>query len=109
MFQFSDIGHCGGFAFEHGLWALYLPTNGLLQNSFRNSCKRTTSILAWLLQLGAFCPKAIVYYYLKFKFRYLKNLKLFSITVKKLFERIDLRKIKGDGFLLFLNMLKAFA
>ena len=33
--------------------------------------------------------------------RYLKNLKLFSIRVKELFEPIVLRK-KGEGFLLFL-------
>ena len=43
--------------------------------------------------------------YLKFKLRYLKNLKLFSIRVKKIFEPIVLRR-KGDEFLLF---LKAFA
>ena len=38
--------------------------------------------------------------YLEFKLRYLKNLKLFCIRVKELFEPIVLRK-KGDGFLLF--------
>ena len=37
------------------------------------------------LQMGAFCPQAIVYSYLEFKLRYLKNLKLFSITVNELF------------------------
>ena len=37
--------------------------------------------------------------------RYLKNLKLFLIRVKELFEHIVLRRI-GDGFLLF---LKAFS
>ena len=42
---------------------------------------------------------------MEFKFRYLKNLKLFWIRVKELFEPIVLRK-KGDGFLLF---LKAFS
>ena len=41
------------------------------------------------------------YCYLEFKLRYLKNLKLFSIRVKELFEPIVLR-IKGDGLLLFL-------
>ena len=38
-----------------------------------------------------------MYCYLEFKLRYLKNLKLFSIRVKELFEPIVLRK-KGDGF-----------
>ena len=33
-------------------------------------------------QMDVFCPKAIVYCYLEFKLRYLKNLKLFSIRVK---------------------------
>ena len=42
-------------------------------------------------QLVAFCPKAVVYCYLEFKLRYLKNLKLFSIRVKDLFEPIVLR------------------
>ena len=50
--------------------------------------------------LGTLCPYAIVYCYLEFKLRYLKNLKLFSIRVKELFEPIVLRK-KGDGFMLF--------
>ena len=64
-------------------------------------------------QMVAFSPKAIVYCYLEFKLRYLKNLKLFSIRVKELLEPIVLRKKKKkkkkpnnpDGFLLF---LKAF-
>ena len=43
--------------------------------------------------------------YIEFKLSYLKNLKLFSIRVKELFEPIVLPK-KGDGFLLF---LKAFS
>ena len=47
-----------------------------------------------------------MYCYLEFKLRYLKNLKLFSVRVKELFEPINLRKKKGDGFLLF---LKAFS
>ena len=47
----------------------------------------------------------IVYCYLEFKLRYLKNLKLFSIRAKELFELIVLRQ-KADGFLLF---LKAFS
>ena len=47
-------------------------------------------------QLGAFCPYAIVYCYLEFKLRYLKNLNLLSIRVK-LFEPIVLRK-KATGF-----------
>ena len=38
-----------------------------------------------------------MYCYLEFKLRYLKNLKLFLIRVKELFEPIVLRK-KGDGF-----------
>ena len=44
-------------------------------------------------QLGAFCLYTIVYCYLEFKLRYLKNLKLFSIRVKELFESIVLRKM----------------
>ena len=34
-------------------------------------------------QVGAFCQKPIVYCYLQFKLRYLKNLKSFSIRVKE--------------------------
>ena len=46
-----------------------------------------------------------MYCYLEFKLRYLKNLKLFLIRVKELFEPIVLqKKKKGDGFLLFLNV-----
>ena len=55
------------------------------------------------LQLGTFCPYAIVYCYVEFKLRYLKNLKLFLIRVKELFEPIVLPKKKSDGFLLFLQ------
>ena len=40
--------------------------------------------------------------YLEFKLHYLKNLKLFSIRVKELFEPIVLRK-KVMGFALFLK------
>ena len=61
-------------------------------------------IKAWALkgsQLGAFCPYAVVYCYLELKLHYLKNLKLFSIRVKELFEPTVLRKTKGDRFLLF--------
>ena len=39
--------------------------------------------------------------YLEFKLRYLKNLKLFSIRVKELFEPIVLRKKKATGFCSF--------
>ena len=39
-------------------------------------------------QLDAFCPYAIVY--LEFKVQYLKNLKLFSISVKELSELVVL-------------------
>ena len=46
-------------------------------------------------QLGAFCSQAMVYCYPKFKLRYLKNLKLFSIRIKELFEPIVLREKKG--------------
>ena len=46
-----------------------------------------------------------MYFYIEFKLRYLKNLELFLIRVKELFEPIVLRK-KADGFLLF---LKAFS
>ena len=56
-------------------------------------------------QLSAFFPYTIVYCYLEFKHCYFKNLKLFSINIKQLFEPIVLRR-KGDGFLLF---LKAFS
>ena len=38
-----------------------------------------------------------MYCYHEFKLRYFKNLKLFLIRVKELFEPIVLRK-KGDGF-----------
>ena len=48
-----------------------------------------------------------MYCYLEFKLCYLKILKLISIRVKELFEPIVLRE--GDGFLLFLNVLKAFS
>ena len=41
-------------------------------------------------QLDAFCPYTIVYWYLEFKLRYLKNLKLFSIRIKELSEPIVL-------------------
>ena len=44
------------------------------------------------LKLGIFCPWAIVYCYLEFKLRYLKNLKLFSTRVKELFEPIVLQR-----------------
>ena len=46
-------------------------------------------------QLGAICPYAIVYCYNEFKLRYLKNLKLFSIKVKELFEPLFLQKKKN--------------
>ena len=42
-----------------------------------------------------------MYCYLEFKLRYPKNLKLFSIKVKELFEPIVLKK--SDWFLLFLK------
>ena len=48
-------------------------------------------------QLHALSPLAIVYCYLEFKLRYLKNLKLFSVRVKELSEPIVLWR-KGDGF-----------
>ena len=58
-----------------------------------------------------FAHRLLVYCYIEFKLRYLKNLKLFSIRVKDLFEPIVLqkkkkKKKKGDGVLLF---LKAFS
>ena len=40
--------------------------------------------------LDAFFPQAIVHCYIEFKLSYLKNLKLFSIRVKELFEPIVL-------------------
>ena len=43
-----------------------------------------------------------MYCYLEFKLGYVKNLKLFSIRVKELFEPIVLQN-EADGFLLFLN------
>ena len=64
-------------------------------------------------QLGAFCPYAIVYCYPEFKLRYLRNLKVFSIRVKELFQPIVLRKkqtnkqTKNDGFLLFLKVFSS--
>ena len=42
-----------------------------------------------------------MYCYHKFKLRYLRNQKLFSIRVKELFESIVLRKIKRRVFALF--------
>ena len=39
-------------------------------------------------ELDPFCPQTIVYFYLEFKLRYLKNLNVFSIRVKVLFEPI---------------------
>ena len=55
-----------------------------------------------------FAHRLIVYSYLEFKLRCHRNLKLFSIRVKELFEPIVLhtQKKKGDEFLLF---LKAFS
>ena len=49
-----------------------------------------------------------VYFYIEFKLRYLKTLKLFSIRVKELFEPLVLKqkKKKAEGFLL---LLKAFS
>ena len=41
-------------------------------------------------RLDAFSPLAIVYCYLEFKLRYLKNLKLFLVRVKELSEPIAL-------------------
>ena len=52
-------------------------------------------------QLGAFCSQTIVYGYPEFKLRYLKNLKLFSIRVKELFEPTDLRREADGIFALF--------
>ena len=46
---------------------------------------RKQTFLLWLVkgsQLDTFCPKIIVYCYIEFKLRYLKNLKLFSIRIK---------------------------
>ena len=43
-------------------------------------------------QLGAFCSQALVYYYIEFKLRYLKNLELFSIRVKEILKPIVLRE-----------------
>ena len=47
-----------------------------------------------------FTHRSIVYCSLEFKLCYLKNLKLFSIRVKELFEPIVLRR-KGDGLCSF--------
>ena len=41
----------------------------------------------------------------EFKLRYLKNLKLFSIRVKEIFESVVLQKQKATGFLLFLKSI----
>ena len=59
-------------------------------------------------QLGAFCPLAILYWYLEFKLRYLKNLKLFSIRVKELFEPTVLRKNRRFFFFFFFFLLSIF-
>ena len=50
-------------------------------------------------QLGALCPYVIVYCYLIFNLRYLKNLKLFSIRLKQLFESIVLLFLKAKVIL----------
>ena len=53
-----------------------------------------------------FAHMAIMYCYLEFKLRYLKNLQLFSIRVKELFQPIVLRKKKGRRvFALFITFL----
>ena len=52
------------------------------------------------LQLGALCPKAIVYCYFEFKRSYPKNLQLFAIRVEEFFQPIVFQR-KGDGFNLF--------
>ena len=75
-------------------------------------CINQQNIVVKGSQLGTFCPWAIAYCYLEFILRYLKNLKLFSIRVKELFEPIVVlpqkqnKKKKSDRFLLF---LKAFS
>ena len=75
-----------------------LFNNGFQFEQQINTCIKLiglSTIKGW--QLHAFSPSAIVYCYLEFKLRYLKNLKLFSIRVKELSEPIVLWR-KGDGF-----------
>ena len=48
-----------------------------------------------------FAHRLLVYCYLEFRFHYLKNLKLFSIRVKELFEPIVLQKKSWWVFALF--------
>ena len=49
---------------------------------------------------GCILPIGIVYCYLEFKLRYLKNLKMFSIRVKELFGAYSFAEKNTDGFLL---------
>ena len=53
-------------------------------------------------QQYVFCPNSKVYCYIEFRLSYLKNLKLFLIRFKGLFEPIVLCR-KGNGCLLFLK------
>ena len=54
-------------------------------------------------RLGAFCPLAKVCFYLEFKLCHLKNLKLFSIWVKELFEPIGFAETRRRVFALLKN------
>ena len=69
---------------------------------YREECKAKTDTES---SLKSQLPwKCIVYCYLEFKLRYLKNLKLFSIRVKELFEPIVLRnKKRRRVFALFIT------
>ena len=70
----------------------------------RHKCFSTLAIKG--SQLGAFFPYTIVSCYLEFKLCYLKNLILFSIRIKELFDPTVLRKKKEKkemGFCCFQN------
>ena len=92
--------------FVLALIRLYWPANVINVPFIALNVLRTRSRVGDIIKgskLGAFCLYAILYCYLEFKLRYLKNLELFSIRVKELFESSFTKK--GNGFLLF---LKAF-
>ena len=85
------------------IWRLLWYQN---RNNFEKKWKKKGPSSFKGSQLGAFCPQAMVYCYLEFKLRYLKNLKLFSIRIKELFAPIVCENKKGDGLLF---CLKAFS
>ena len=90
-------------------WTTEVYNNYLLQNKKIDKESLVLTNFKKLMkkgsQLGAFCPKAIVYCYLEFKLCFLNNLKLFSIRVKELFEPI----VCGEKSPRVFAFLKAFS